>query len=449
MKVFCCATMFFILCANCFSQNDDNMNKNLFNKKDKCGTILNRKALAQGSKSYFKEINNAEWTASEFLKNDFNKHLNTKIKSLPLIVPVVFHVMYSSTSAATYLNDSVLIRQIQILNETYSLTNTNFSSVRSIFDSLAANTDIQFCLAGTDPIGNASTGIDRFQTSGNFSLTAINDGVKIPALGGRAAWDAQRYLNIWVCDMSFFGTSFILGYSTFPGGPDSLDGVVLQAEFVGFQNNGTVNNLGKTAVHEVGHWLGMRHIWGDGQQGTSPCDSTDYVEDTPHASDASATNCDTTKNTCSNEDNYWLSIGVDPPDMVENYMDYSNDACMAMFTNGQKDRMWSFISTARANLLTNSFSCSTVGVDAYNPSFINYLHIFPNPNSSGLLNLNFSINSIESLKVEFFNSTGQLVKSFFPSAFQNLVDVKELVSGIYFVKIANSTNCAVKKIIIQ
>lgn len=76
--------------------------------------------------------------------------------------------MYSSTSAATYLNDSVLIRQIQILNETYSLTNTNFSSVRSIFDSLAANTDIQFCLAGTDPIGNASTGIDRFQTSGNF-----------------------------------------------------------------------------------------------------------------------------------------------------------------------------------------------------------------------------------------------------------------------------------------
>jgi len=120
-----------------------------------------------------------------------------------------------------------------------------------------------------------------------------------------------------------------------------------------------------------------------------------------------------------------------------------------MFTNGQKDRMWSFISTARANLLTNSFSCSTVGVDSYNPSFINYLHIFPNPNSSGLLNLNFSINSIESLKVEFFNSTGQLVKSFFPSAFQNLVDVKELVSGIYFVKIANSTNCAVKKIIIQ
>jgi hypothetical protein len=356
--------------------------------------------------------------------------------------------MYSATNSPTYLPDSVIIRQIAILNETYSLSNPNYSNTRPIFDTMGANIDVQFCLAGQDTLGNPTTGIDRFQTASSFLLTPLNNGVKIPSMGGRAPWNPQKYLNIWTCDMSLFGNPLVLGYATFPGGPDSLDGVVLQYNFVGFQNNATVNNLGRTAVHEIGHWLGMRHIWGDGQQGTAPCDSTDYVEDTPRANDASATDCDTTKNTCSNEDPFWSTNAIDPPDMVENYMDYSNDACMTMFTKGQKARMWSFINTIRTGLLTGGISCSTVGIETYNPVFENYVHVYPNP-ASKQLNINFSTNSIEQCKIEFYNSIGQIVKVSVPSNFQNIIDITDLKSGIYFIKISNNANSAVKKIVIE
>ncbi|MBC7861603.1 MAG: T9SS type A sorting domain-containing protein [Bacteroidia bacterium] len=429
-----------VVCGTVFSQTNTNT---AIIPKEKCGTMANLKANSENIPGYAEKINAAEFKARQNVNA-----ANAKTAQTTVVIPVVFHVLYPNASSPANLHDSVLVRQLAIMNETYSLSNPNFANTRAIFDTLGANTDVQFCFAGVDPLGNACTGIDRFQTATSFSLTALNNGVKIPSMGGRAAGDAQRYLNIWCCDMSFFGTAFVLGFATFPGGPDSLDGVVLQYEYVGMQNNGTVNNLGRTAVHEVGHWLGMRHIWGDGQQSTVPCDSTDYVEDTPHANNASATDCDTTKNTCSTEDPYWTSLAIDPPDMVENYMDYSNDGCMTMFTKGQKARMWSFINTLRSNLLTNNVTCATVGIDEYNPVFGDFIHVYPNP-VNGLLNINFSTNSIEQAKVEFYNAAGQLVKVFVPSDFQNVVEVKGLASGIYFLKISNPSNCAVKKIVIQ
>lgn len=414
-----------------------------FAQTEKCGTMPNHFSQLQNSAQYAETFSAAEKLAKKWL--DENKGFaNAKTQQLVVTIPVVFHCIYKNTTDVTYLHDSIFTRQIAIMNETYSLSNPNFSNTRAIFDSLGVNIDLQFCLANVDTNGNPFSGIDRQQNNANWFSSILNNQIKTTY----PPWDPAHYLNIWTCDMSLFGNPFVLGFATFPGGPANLDGVVLQAEFVGYQNNGTVNNLGRTMVHEVGHWLGMRHIWGDGQQGTNPCDSTDYVEDTPRANNASQTDCDTTKNTCSNEDPFWSNFSIDPPDMVENYMDYSSDACMTMFTKGQKARMWSFINTVRTGLLNNTVGCTAVGIDEYNPAFGDYIHVYPNP-ANNVLNLNFTSGNLNEIQVELYDANGRLVKAFKPLSFQHALDVKGMKPGIYFLKIANLNNVAVKKVILQ
>jgi hypothetical protein len=420
------------------------LSSSLLSQTEKCATMPNHKKNADEIKNYSQRMNEAELKARNWKEQ--NKS-NAKMQST-ITVPVVFHCVYKNTTDPSYLHDSVFQRQMNVLNETYSLSNANYSNTRAIFDTLGANTDIQFCFASLDPNGNPTTGINRVQSTTSFSLTAFNDDVKNPSKGGVAPWDPQHYLNVWTCDMSLFGQTFVLGYSTFPGGPDSLDGTVIQYQYLGFQNTGNQNNLGRTTVHEVGHWFGMRHVWGDGQQGNAPCDSTDYVEDTPHANDASQTTCDTVKNTCSNESTHWTQFGIDPPDMVENYMDYSNDGCMTMFTKGQKERMWSFINTARSGLLSNPTTCSAVSIDEFNSAFSNALTIFPNP-ANETFTVNFATNSIDQVEIAVYDANGRVVKTLKPVSFQNTFDCSALEAGIYFIKISNPFNCAVKKLIVE
>ena len=416
----------------------------IYSQTEKCGTMPNLKANCENISGYKSEINSAELNARKWM-TEHKEQTNLAAKThTTLMIPVVFHCVYKSLSSPTYIADSTFARQIDIMNETYSLSNPNYSNTRAIFDTMGANIDVQFCFANVDPSGNPFGGVMRYQNNANWVTTPLNNQIKTTYPN----WDPSKYLNIWTCDMSFFGTFAVLGFSTFPGGPANLDGVVLESEFVGYQTNGTTNNLGRTMVHEVGHWLGMRHIWGDGQQATNPCDSTDYVEDTPRANNASQTDCDTTKNTCSNEDLFWSQFGIDPPDMVENYMDYSNDACMTMFTKGQKVRMWSFINTARASLLTNTVGCSPVGINSYNQNFESFITVYPNP-SEGIVNLNITTGNLDDFKIDFYNCSGQIVKSLHPTGFQNQINVKDLCAGIYFIKISNQSNIAVKKIIIE
>lgn len=410
---------------------------------EKCATMQNYRSNTESNSDYAQQIWSAETQAREWLKSHRSETAKT---NSTVVIPVVFHNIYKNTTDPTYLHDSVFYRQLEILNETYGLTNSNFANTRAIFDTLAANTDIQFCMASVDPNGNPTTGINRVQSSTNFFMAPFNDNVKDPTQGGVAPWDANYYLNIWTCDMSFNGTVFVLGYAAFPGGPASKDGVVLQYQYVGYQNTGNNNNLGRTAVHEVGHWLGMRHIWGDGQQGSNPCDSTDYVDDTPRANDASQQTCNLTKNTCSNEDTTWTQANVDPPDMVENYMDYSNDACMTMFTKGQKLRMWSFINTLRTGLLNNTVACILGTNEQENLSRSTY--VFPNP-TKGLVNINFGAGSTDNLQVEITDALGRQITAFKPNSLSNVVDLTAQPAGIYFAKIKSDNLYIVKKIILQ
>ena len=234
-------------------------------------------------------------------------------------VPVVVHVVYST--ARENISDAQIGSQIAVLNRDYRGTNRDRTKVPAVWRGLVADSRIQFRLAAKDPDGKASTGITRTLTQ--RSSFGTGDTVKSNASGGADPWPSERYLNIWVCTLG----GGLLGYAQFPGGPPETDGVVILNAAFGVRGSAKAPfNLGRTATHEVGHWLNLRHIWGD----TEDCSGGDFVADTPNAE----------------MPNYGkphfphISCGNGPHgDMFVNYMDYVDDAAMFMFTDGQVARM--------------------------------------------------------------------------------------------------------------
>jgi hypothetical protein len=235
-------------------------------------------------------------------------------------IPVVVHVVFNG--AAQNVTDEQIYSQLEVLNEDFRLLNTDVASTPTAFQSAVADVQIQFCLASIDPDGNATSGITRTATAhGPFDNDAADD-VKSTADGGTDPWPNDEYLNMWVCDIS----GGILGYSSFPGWPADRDGVVIDFAFFGYQgSSASPYDLGRTATHEVGHFLGLRHIWGDALCGD------DGIADTPTHEDANG-GCPTFPRvtSCGNSPN---------GEMFMNYMDYTDDRCMFMFTNDQKGVM--------------------------------------------------------------------------------------------------------------
>jgi len=231
-----------------------------------------------------------------------------------ITIPVVVHVLYKTS--AENISTAQIQSQIDVLNEDFRRTNSDANNTWS----QAADTQIEFCLTTIDPSGNATTGITRKSTT--KTSWGTNDAMKKSSQGGVDPWDTSKYLNIWVCNIG----GGILGYAQFPGGSASTDGVVNSPQYFGRTGTATAPfNLGRTATHEVGHFLNLRHIWGDGG-----CGVDDFVSDTPE-SDASNGGCATTHTSCGTLD------------MVQNYMDYSDDSCMNLYTQGQKTRMRSVL----------------------------------------------------------------------------------------------------------
>ncbi|MCC7332776.1 MAG: PKD domain-containing protein, partial [Flavobacteriales bacterium] len=296
---------------------------------------------------------------------DFENWINQKIieqQNNPSVakasrnIPVVVHVLYGNASQNISL--AQVQSQITALNQDYSATNSDFSLIPSAFQGVAANCDIQFCLAQTDPNGQPTTGVNRVSISPATSLTQTQIQNTWKAA---TQWDPTKYLNIWVANI----TGSILGYAQFPsssglsglpvnGGASNTDGVVIL--YTAFGTTGTATapyNKGRTASHEIGHWLGLRHIWGE--DGSGGCSSDDYVTDTPNQQDENY-GCPTYPATqsCSNGGDMWM-----------NYMDYVNDACMYMFTNGQKARMNAVLANSprRVSLLTSN-KCNVASINA-------------------------------------------------------------------------------------
>ncbi|MFN8153099.1 MAG: M43 family zinc metalloprotease [Bacteroidia bacterium] len=248
-----------------------------------------------------------------------------------ITIPVVVHVVYNTT--AQNISDAQIQSQIAILNQDFRKLNADVSLVPSVFAGLAADCEIEFCLAQRDPNGNATTGIVRKATT--VTSFSTNDNIKRSANGGDDAWNSSLYLNLWVGNLS----GGVLGYAQFPGGAAATDGVVCL--YSAFGNIGTAAapfNKGRTATHEIGHWLNLRHIWGDASCGN------DQVTDTPTSQTANYGCPSFPHVTCSNGPN---------GDMFMNYMDYTDDACMYMFSAGQKARMVAAINTYRTGILTS------------------------------------------------------------------------------------------------
>ena len=252
-------------------------------------------------------------------------------------IPVVFHIVYRT--ATENISDAQILSQLTILNNDFRKLNADWLNTPLAFQGTAADCEIQFCLAQQDPNGNPTTGINRVLTS--VTSFSSNNAVKYTAQGGTNAWDRNRYLNIWVCNLG----GGLLGYAQFPGGAAATDGVVINYNATG--NMGTAAapyNKGRTATHEVGHWLNLFHIWGDDGTG---CNGSDQVNDTPNQGGSNYGCPVFPKVSCTNGPN---------GDMFMNYMDYTDDACMYMFTTGQKARMDALFAAggSRASLLTSN-----------------------------------------------------------------------------------------------
>jgi len=230
------------------------------------------------------------------------------------------------------ISDAQIESQIEVLNQDYRATNADRGKVPDPWQGLVADPNIEFALAKKDPKGTANNGITRVQTTRDSFGTG--DSVKTKAGGGTPPWPTDRYLNIWVCNLG----DGLLGYAQFPGGPARTDGVVVL--YTAFGTKGAASapfNLGRTMTHEVGHWLNLRHIWGD----TNDCSGSDQVSDTPRAQMPNYGKPDWPHISCNNGPN---------GDMFMDYMDYVDDAAMFMFTPGQAARMNATLAGPRKKL---------------------------------------------------------------------------------------------------
>src|SRR3954469_18944454 len=246
-------------------------------------------------------------------------------------IPCVVHVVWNTNAQNT--SQAQIDSQIDVLNRDYRAINPDTSIVPSVFSGLIEDSRIEFFLATEDPNGNPTTGVTRTQTS--TATFGTDDKVKSSATGGIDPWPTDRYLNIWVCPLG----GGLLGYAQFPGGPADTDGVVILHS--GFGTTGTAAapfNLGRTTTHEVGHWLNLRHIWGDDGTG---CAGDDFVPDTPNQGGPNYGTPAFPTVSCDN---------APDGDMFMDYMDYVDDAAIFIFSAGQVTRMQATLDSPRSSI---------------------------------------------------------------------------------------------------
>ncbi|MER3463616.1 MAG: zinc metalloprotease [Chitinophagaceae bacterium] len=331
-------------------------------------------------------------------------------------VPVVVHVIYNNGSEN--ISDAQIQSQIDVLNKDYRRLNADTANTPDRFKPFTADVQIEFALATADPNGRATTGIIRKYSSTRY--WSMDDKIKYSSQGGDDAWDAKNYLNIWVSN-----TRNLLGYSSEPGCDPAKDGIVINYSAFGTISTVAPYHLGRTATHEVGHWLSLKHIWGDANCGD------DLVYDTPSQS-MYTSGCPTgVRVTCSN-----APLG----DMYMNYMDFTNDACMNLFTEGQKQRMRSLFAAGgpRYTLLTSKglnqpWNKEAPIVEVKTPTI--FISIFPNPATDQItLSLNESWIGKE---VQIINMNGTLVaKQTVTNAIQK-INLQRFAVGGYIIQGSN------------
>lgn len=336
-----------------------------------------------------------------------------------ITVPVVIHVVYNTTEQN--ILDEQIQSQIDRLNKDFRNLNTDKLASSHAFFPLAGDAGIEFCIAKTTPSGDITTGITRTSTS--TTQFSNNDDVKFTSHGGEDAWDATKYLNIWVCNLA----GNLLGYAQYPGGAASTDGVVIN-----YKNFGTTGvvvppyDLGRTATHEIGHWLNLDHIWGDDELYPDKCITSDNVSDTPNQ-EIQTSGCPAAVVT----DNCTTTA---PGIMYQNYMDYTDDACMVMFTKGQITRMKAVFNVARAGILTSNKCSGTTGISL---QVQHKLKIYPNPVQNYLTIEGLPKTKSKSYTVDIFNIIGEKIYSTQIPELDSMIEMSDFRTGTYVMTIYN------------
>lgn len=352
-----------------------------------------------------------------------------------ITIPVVVHVLYNTNTQN--ITDEQILSQITALNNDFRMRNADKANTPAFFSSKAADTRIQFCLARLDPNGKPTNGIVRKKTSKTHFMG--DDGMKFTNAGGDDIWNPKQYLNIWVCNM--FGRS--LGYATMPGTPADKDGVVINFDVFGTTSNVVAPfDKGRTTTHEVAHWLGLKHIWGDSQCGS------DDVDDTPP------------------QKSYNFKCPVFPVisdcsedaegDMFMNFMDLTDDACMNMFTHGQKTKMRGlFAKDNYRNSFLGGFGCDSilssgapisrdsVAAETLKPS----ISVYPNPVQGFLTVLSQNEYTTEGKMAIICDMHGKVLYRQKLQSDKGQINVTFLSPGIYFLQVGEGADRKMHRII--
>lgn len=418
------------------------------------GTLVHAQAQSGrpvcGSHHILQQIESQNPGYIQHLNEIGNNYGLQKTRGNIIYIPVVVHIVYKN--ATENLSDAYVTAQIDLLNKSYARLNSDTNNLRAVFKPYVGPTDIRFVLA---QIKRVPTSVQGFDFISDFSGNILADDVKISANGGSDAVNPTKNLNIWVCDIIMSSSpGELLGYAYPPAGlPNwstgssypsvTKDGVVIDYMAFGGSTklplgSSSMGLKGKTTVHEVGHYLGLRHIWGD-DFGACQGDfgfEDDGITDTPHAADESQFDCDKTKNTCNQGAN-------DLPDMVENYMDYSAETCQNSFTKGQASFMYNVLSNVRTGIRVPT---------AVNETTIdNGISIYPNP-AQQTLNIYVAKAANEKTTIEIRTITGQLVRTYvheLQTPLITLQQLNQLIDGVYIATIQVGDYRINKSFIIQ
>lgn len=396
---------------------------------EKCATMQILEKRIAKDPSIKLRMEQSEIKTQKWISANSNAKGGIQLVTIPVVVHVLWNDPIENISAAQIQS------QIDILNEDFRLLNSDSLDSSHPFWQFTADTEIEFCLATRDPNGNATSGITRTYTD---SIAFIEmDSPKYTVTGGSDSWDPTQYLNLWVCHLN--DGLGLLGYAAFPADlatdPD-LDGVVISYTAFGYIGTATApNDLGRTGTHEVGHWLNLRHIWGDDTCGD------DFVADTEIA-EAANYGCPTFPHNA----NSTCGSGVDG-EMYMNYMDYVDDACMNMFTYDQGIRMQSALNGDRAGLLT-SLGCSAPTGVLNEGSLENGFQIYPNP-SNGNFTVDTHMLKYDNISISVYDLLGSKIQKFENiKSFPFKMDLNDLSNGIYYFKINCGNKTITQKVII-
>lgn len=335
-----------------------------------------------------------------------------------IVIPVVVHVIWRTS--VENISDDQIRSQIDALNADFSLRNADFSKVPAVFAGKAAEAGIRFVLATADPQGRPTNGIIRKNTTAQLWIN--DDRIKKTSAGGSDPWDSRQYLNIWVGNLS----STLIGFSTFPGAPADKDGIVIR--YNAFGTRGTLSppfDRGRTLTHETGHWLGLQHLWGD-----SPC-GDDGVEDTPRqrTGNRGIPQFPRLNTGCENGPN---------GDMFMNFMDFSDDRSLLMFTKGQADRMRAQFQTGgpRHTLLQSRGAAEPWNLNAdIVPGLTKTSQVYPNPATQ---NIRIRTSGPLPKDYEIIDASGRMVTGGKLNGTDPLIDIVQLKPGTYHLRLGDT-----------